>query len=115
VGSAPTATQTQEAEPAATQEPTQPPPTATATAELQETAISTQEPAMLTPSVGIAACSEPVQLMPDGETFTYKHVQFTVYQSLGFNFTAQECEEGFGDEGDHTTAHLSSRPNLNEE
>jgi WD40 repeat protein len=111
VGKAPTATETQEAIPVATQESTKPTPTASAAAEPQETAISTQKSAMPAPSVKIAACSEPVQLTPAGETFTYKHVQFTVYQSLGFNFTAQECEEGFvGDEGGpYYPAHLLFR------
>jgi hypothetical protein len=111
VGSAPIATQTQEAQPVTTQEPTKPTPTAVATGEPQETAISTQEPAMPTPSASIAACSEPVQLTPDEETFTYKHVQFTVYQSLGFNFTAQECEEGFvqAEGGPYYPAHLVFR------
>jgi hypothetical protein len=60
-----------------------------------------------------AECTEPVELSPTGETFSYKHVQFTVYQSLGFNFTVQECQAGIVDEGWNSfyPAHLVFKSN----
>jgi hypothetical protein len=115
VGSAPTATQTQEAKPVSTQEPIKPTPTATAAAKTQKTAIPTQEPAIPTPSVKIAACSEPVQLTPDGETFTYKHVQFYSVPEPGVQFHRPRSakKDLWGMRGDHITPPTSSSgPNL---
>jgi WD40 repeat protein len=83
----------------ATQEPVTPLPGKTATPEPQITKTPTHQPVTPTASIEAAKCTEPVDIISVGEIFSYKHVQFTVYQSLGFNFTVQECQAGVLDEG----------------
>lgn len=52
-----------------------------------------------TPSAPIetAACTGPIELTPDGDTISYKDVQFKLDPDLGFEFTVQECEAGIED------------------